>query len=198
MKKISLLLCVASSLLLFSCNEKNTIKSESDNSDKDTKEGMLKVENGVVNPNAKMNCKGSSSVFNAMYKGGLINFTLQNTEVFWVTNETTQKNELNIWMDNVTDNGTTTNEEYHIKIILTGATNPLTPETFYFDGKDKKVTAYLLKGEDVVDTFDATTTGSVTIDGYGHSSNVVCGSIDMKSKGLSTFVGQFNEMLSSF
>ena len=198
MKIIIPLIAIITSISVLSCNEKNTIKNESKTDTKEPNTGMMKVENGEINPNAQINCKGPSSVFNAMYNGGLINFTLQNTEVFWVMNETSKVNELNIWMDNVSDNGTTTNEEYHIKIILTGATNPLTPETFYFDGKDKKATAYLLKGEEVVDTFDAASTGSVTIDGYGHSSNVVCGSIDMKSKGLSTFVGQFNEMLSSF
>ncbi len=198
MKTIPLLLVISISFFLFSCNEKNTIKNDSKTDTKESNTGMNKIENGEINPNAQMNCKGPSGVFNVMYKGVKINFTLQNTEVFWVTNETSQKNELNIWMDNVSNNTNSPNEEYYIKIILTGATNPLTPETFYFDGKDKKVTAYLLKGEDVVDTFDATTTGSVTIDGYGHSSNVVCGSIDMKSKGASVFVGQYNVMMSSF
>lgn len=197
--KISLpLLTIITSVLVLSCNEKTTVTSDTKTDKKETNTGMMKIENGIVHPNAQMNCKGPSAVFNAMFNGGMINFTLQQTEVFWVLNETSKVNELHIWMDNLTDNGETTNESYQIKIILTGASNPLIPETFYFDNKDKKVTAYLLKGEEVVDTFDSNATGSVTIDGYGHSSNVVCGSIDMKSNNVSTFVGQFNVMLSSF
>lgn len=195
MKTIPLLLVITISLFLFSCNEKNTIKNESKTDTKETNTGMMKVENGKINPNAQMNCKGSSKIFSVVYKEKPIVFNLVSTEVFWVMNETTQKNELNIWMDN----GSTNEEEvYHIKFIISGASSPLEVASYSFNATDKKVVGFLLHNEEVVDTFDKESLGSVTIDGYGNSSNVVCGSFDAKSKKNSVLVGQFNVMLSSF
>jgi hypothetical protein len=181
-------------LFLMSCDTKGTITNDSSTTNEEGKAAGPMIIDGIVQPGAQLSCKGKSAIVQFSINQQALDFDLQLTEVFWVMNESTNEKELNIWMDNSTA-AKSEEDTYFVKLILQGVSNPIQKGLFSTEDKEKNVRGWLLKGEQVIHTYS---NGKVTIDDYGFSSNVVCGSFDFTDTDGTQLTGYFNTILTSF
>jgi hypothetical protein len=182
---------------LVSCDTKNTIHKTPDPEKSNNGKGEMVVD-GVIQPGAKLACSGVSGIEQWIYVHQEKSIQLTHAEVFWVLNETTQEKELHIWMDNERD-GIEQSDTFYFKFILSGIASPVKPCVFSFVSNQKeKAKGFVLLGEEVVEEWFETTNGQITIESYGMSSNVICGTISVSSTSGSQLKAIFNAPISSF